>query len=557
MEKHGLNIGTMQRGHSTGLVLALAAVACCSPVAAQVTAEQGQLATTQANAVAGAKAPTIVPISGAAATKAKSAAAENRSRDSGPTCSGEMQPATAVSLATGKSALLRLPETITKRTLGDPSVVEARLVAPQILYLLGVASGSTNMILQGKSGQCVMLDVVVGIDSAGLQAKLKELMPGETGIRVSAAAGSLVLSGVVSDSIKLQQAIELANAFVRASPMSGNKGSNQGTTPANSAGAASPSAGSGGAAGGSAARVINMLTVAAPQQVMLEVKVAEISKTLVDKLGAQFGNTFSNGYWKYSLLSNFLFGAGSTLSVTGKNAANVFKLDAENKDSFVKVLAEPSVMALSGQEGSFLAGGKIFIPVAQNNALSGGTITLEEREFGVGLRFTPTVLEGGRINLRVTPEVSEVNPEGIGISATTGLLTGTSVLPVITTRRATTTVQLMDGQSFAIGGLIKNNTTQNVKAIPALGQIPVLGALFRSTEFQNDRSELLFVVTPRLVKPLPANYKLPTDGFIEPSMSDLFLFGKMEGKPNREKTDSPATAAPPTGGKAVGGFEVK
>jgi hypothetical protein len=185
---------------------------------------------------------------------------------------------------------------------------------------------------------------------------------------------------------------------------------------------------------------------------------------------------------------------------------------AEKQDSLVRVLAEPNVMAISGQEGSFLAGGKFYVPVAQDN----NRVTLEEKEFGVGLRFTPTVLAGGRINLRVAPEVSELSREGIGISATG--INGTAILPVVTTRRASTTVQLYDGQSFAIGGLIKNNLVTNLKGLPVLGEMPMLGALFRSTDYQQDRTELVFVITAHLVKPLPGpGYELPTDKVGVPS----------------------------------------
>jgi pilus assembly protein CpaC len=209
------------------------------------------------------------------------------------------------------------------------------------------------------------------------------------------------------------------------------------------------------------------------------------------------------------------------------------------------VLAEPNVMAISGQEGSFLAGGKFYIPVAQDK----DKITLEEKEFGVGLRFTPTVLSGGRINLRVAPEVSELSREGIGINATG--ISGTAILPVVTTRRASTTVQLYDGQSFAIGGLIKNNLITNLKGLPGLGQVPVLGALFRSTDFQQDRTELVFVITARLVKPLTATgYALPTDGVGVPSRPGLMLGGRLEGA-----AKAPAPAARTA--QSVDGFELK
>ena len=234
-----------------------------------------------------------------------------------------------------------------------------------------------------------------------------------------------------------------------------------------------------------------------------------------------------------------------------KSTGEFITLDAEKKDGLVKILAEPTVMAISGQEGSFLAGGKIFIPVSSSGDNGVVRITLEEKEFGVGIKFTPTVLEGGRINLKVAPEVSELNREGVGISAA-GFV-GQAILPLINTRRAATTVQLYDGQSFAIGGLIKNNITQNIKALPILGELPIIGALFRSSDFQTDKTELVFVVTPRLVKPLPADYALPTDSFIEPSRSEFFLKGQMEGKASAKAM--PATAAVPA--KPATGFEIK
>ncbi|HSR02151.1 MAG TPA: hypothetical protein VLM20_05095, partial [Methylophilaceae bacterium] len=217
-------------------------------------------------------------------------------------------------------------------------------------------------------------------------------------------------------------------------------------------------------------------------------------------------------------------------AVRGSNdSGRAVLIDAEKRDELVKILAEPSIMAISGQEGSFLAGGTIFIPVAQNSINGAGNITLEEKPFGVSVVFTPTVLAGGRINLKVAPEVSELSRTGVGVSAAG--ITGATILPSFTVRKASTTVQLIDGQSFAIGGLIKNNTTTNIKALPILGEIPILGALFRSTEFQKDKSELIFVVTPHLVKPISSeNVSLPTDNYVEPSRTDLFLKGKMEGE---------------------------
>ena len=161
------------------------------------------------------------------------------------------------------------------------------------------------------------------------------------------------------------------------------------------------------------------------------------------------------------------------------------------------------------------------------------------------------MLSGGRINLRVSPEVSELSRDGVGIS--NGTTQARAILPLITTRRASTTVQLADGQSFAIGGLIKNNSTANIKAFPILGELPVIGALFRSTDFQNDKTELVFVVTPRLVKPLPLPNKLPTDGLRDPSRKELFIDGKLEG--NRENQRESESRTSPR--DANTGFELK
>lgn len=533
-------------------VMALTLGFSLAPLAwSQAASEYGTLGASQAGATtAGAtKVATVTP---QAAKKGAGVGEITGGGGAIPNCVGEIAAPTAVNVAVGKSMLLRLPEPVSKRTVGNPGVVETRLVSAQTLYVLGIQTGATNMILQGKSGKCLVVDVAVGFDGGGLDAKIRELFPSETGVKVSAAADSLVLSGVVSDALVANQVVMLANAYVRTGmgSMTGAPGAGSG---ASSASSSSMGAGSGTGAQIISPRVVNMMGVAAPQQVMLEVKIAEVSKTLLEKLGAQIGFSTTSGAWTYSLMSNFLFGAGGVVGAV-KNANNLLKLDGEDKDELVKILAEPNVMAISGQEGSFLAGGKIFIPVSQNSALGGaGTITLEEKEFGIGLRFTPTVLAGGRINLKVAPEVSEVNPEGIGVSVNTGLLTGTSILPSITTRRASTTVQLFDGQTFAIGGLIKNNVKQSIKQFPFLGDIPILGALFRSNSFQNDRTELLFVVTPRLVKPLPADYKLPTDAYVPPSRANQILHGDMEGAPKSDKSAEPAQQTAP----AADGFQVK
>jgi pilus assembly protein CpaC len=468
--------------------------------------------------------------------------------ESGPRCVGEAARPAKMTLEVGKSSLMRLPEAVVHRSVGDTTVVQAMLVAPDTLYLLGIDVGTTNMIIQGRSGACSVIDLNVMLDPAGLQAALATAMPDETNIKVSTASEALVLTGTVSDVAALQRAYELALVFVHqpAHPLM-KKGDDSGTAVSRASNEKvkyPPEA-----------RVINMLSVTAPQQVMLEVKVAEVSKSLLERLEGAVMLRASSGSWATTLLSNFLSGPAAFFDARKTNGNRV-SVDADKQDGLVRILAEPNVMAISGQEGSFLAGGKIFIPVAQDN----NKVTLEEKEFGVGLRFTPTVLAGGRINLRVTPEVSEISREGIGISAAG--FTGTAVLPLITTRRASTTVQLFDGQSFAIGGLIKDNFVTSLKGLPVMGEIPVLGALFRSTDYQQDRTELVFVVTARLVKPLPSNFSLPTDSVTPPNRGELMLGGRLEGTPSPAsggKTASASGQSASTSPAASGGsgFELK
>ncbi|HEX4870452.1 MAG TPA: hypothetical protein VFV15_07025, partial [Moraxellaceae bacterium] len=272
-------------------------------------------------------------------------------------------------------------------------------------------------------------------------------------------------------------------------------------------------------------RVINLLQVRGAQQVMLEVKIAEVSKSLLNRLGASFEGTSVDGSWKYGIVSSLLSGpagAGNTVINALKTNGTELNVDAQKKDDLVKVLAEPTIVAISGQQGSFLSGGKIYIPTGRD---SNGTVTLEEKEYGVGLRFTPTVLSNGMVDLQVTPEVSELAKDGSAF--TVGGIT--SVYPSITTRRASTTVQLRDGETFAIAGLLKNNVVETIRRVPLLGDLPLVGALFRHSVFQSEKTELLFVVTPRLVKPVDGALRLPTDNFEEPNQFNFMLNGRMEG----------------------------
>jgi pilus assembly protein CpaC len=463
----------------------------------------------------------------------------------------------------GKSTMLRLPEAVRRRSVGDPGVVQAMLVAPDTLYIAGVDVGSTNMIVQGKSGACSVIDITVAMDPAALRATLAAAMPEEKDIQVLAAADSLVLTGTVSDAAAVARAAELAAAYVRRPQRQLSATAKDNDTDgviAPGSGAGMNGAGASGVNGavGTPARVVNMLAVSAPQQVQLEVKVAEVSRGLIERLETGSRFSFGSGSWTTTLATDFLSGlTGGGLSGTKTNG-NAFGIGADKQDSLVRILAEPNVLAISGQEGTFLAGGKFYIPVGQDN----NRVTLEEKEFGVGLRFTPTVLAGGRINLKVAPEVSELSREGIGISAAG--INGTAIMPLVTTRRASTTVQLYDGQSFAIGGLVRNNLVTSLKGLPGLGEVPVLGALFRSSDYQQDRSELVFLITARLVKPLRgAAYALPTDALPVPSRAEVMLGGRLEGPApasapaSRPAAASSAPSTPSAPAQTAGGFELK
>jgi len=385
-----------------------------------------------------------------------------------------------------------VPAAVASSAQGSDGVadLEITLLSPRELFFLGKKAGSMNVVLQSADGRCVVKDIIVTIDPDTLQSKLTELMPEETGIKVKGAENTIVLTGKVSDAIKLDEVMSLAGAY------------------------------------GDGKKVVNMLRIMTPQQVMLEVKIAEVSKTLLDRFGSSVGlnRSGNNGANAYTLLSSFLSNGGGLLQAL-KIGRTALSIDGQKDDGLVRILAEPNIMAISGQSASFLSGGKIFIPVSQDNSSGRPITTLEEKEFGIGVKFTPTVLDGTRVNLKMVSEVSDLTQTGSPFTAVNGI---TSILPSLTVRRADTTVQLNDGQSFVIAGLIKNNYTETIKRFPGLGEVPVLGTLFRSSEFQNDQTELLFVITPRLVKPLLEAARLPTDNHVVPSRAEVIFNGSLE-----------------------------
>ena len=408
----------------------------------------------------------------------------------------------SLTLITGKSRLYRFKEPAVRLSVGDPAVADVMLVNSQEIYLLGKKTGSTNVLVWHADNKMTALEVVVGIDTVALQSILSQLMPREKNLKVIATGETLTLTGQLSDAVKVQQAVQVAEEF------SGKK-------------------------------VLNMLTTDHLPQVLIEVKVAEVKKDLAEALGLNVSsNNFSFAPMGGAAVAATTGPAGATVAgLFNWNNTNAW-LQAQVANGAATILAEPNIMAISGQEGRFLAGGKVYLPVPQSNAVGGSSvITLQEEPYGVGIRFMPTVLEGGRINLRVSPEVSEVSTQGIPVTAGGS----TSVLPTIVTRQASTTVQLYDGQSLAIGGLIKNNLVETISAFPGLANLPIIGALFRSSSYSTGRTELLIIVTPRIVEPSNHRPEMPTDKFQRPTEAQFFLGGQLEGS---------KTPAPVNGGGA-------
>lgn len=370
---------------------------------------------------------------------------------------------------------------ITRVFIADPSIADVGMARDDVVLVTGKKTGITTLYVWTKDGKRYQTSLRVAMDVSKLVDDIHTLFPSEQAVRVRAISDSCALSGLVADSPTIQSIVAVA----------GQDG---------------------------CAKVINLMSSSTTAQVMLEVKVVEVQKTLDDKLGSNFSS--SAGSMNVAAASFFpatpltlLGGVGYSRGLTN------FTLQGEIDKGRAKILAEPNIVAISGQEASFLAGGKIYIPLQAGF----GQTTLQEEDYGVGLTFTPTVLAGGLINLRVSPEVSE-----LAAAATFGSGASLTTMPTITTRKASTTVQIHDGESFAIGGLIQSNIAETLKAYPFLGELPILGPLFRSSDFQNNKTELVFIVTPHLVR-VPAS-PISVPDFKEPSRYEFDVKGNLEGK---------------------------
>ncbi len=421
----------------------------------------------------------------------------------------------AVQVPIYKSRVLATRAPVKKVSVGNPEIADILITSPTQLYLLGRALGSTNVLLWDSSNKLIdSLEVEVGHDLSSLKEKLHQLMPSEK-IEVFSAQGALVLRGQVTSAAAMDTAIKLAKTYT-AQTTSVVQGEGE-------AAVATPT---------QALDVINLMTIGGSQQVMLEVKVAEVQRSLLKSMNINFLASGASGNWTLGGINTGISpGSGKALlaEFVSDSFALDLVLDAAKNNGSAKVLAEPTLTTLTGQQAEFISGGEFPIPVTDDD---GGT-TIEYKEFGVGLKFIPVALDSGRINLNLNVSVSEIADSNTllletGAGGIGGGIGGvTQIVPALTKRSAQSTLELGDGQTIAIAGLISENSRDLVNRFPGLGDIPILGYLFRSQEYRSGQTELVILVTPHLAKPVDAKVVLlPTQNFVEPSDLDFYLLGK-------------------------------
>jgi pilus assembly protein CpaC len=419
-----------------------------------------------------------------------------------------------ISLMVGKAVVIETPTAVKRVSLAATAFADAIVLSPRQVYLIGKTSGLTNMILWEGDNVLAVVDLEVYPDIIRLKEKFHEVLPQEQNIRVSSSNDAITLSGTVSNAANLSQALAMAQPF---------------------------------------GKVVNLLEVGGVQQVMLEVRISEISKSTMKRLGINFTGVSSDGSkFGASILNNLstLSGQGlnfpfaSKADVSNPGGINISSsinalfrfihdgttwtgfIDALKENGLLTVLAEPTLTALSGQTASFNAGGEVPIPEASGL----GTVAFTFKKFGVGLSFTPTVLSEGKISMKVEPRVSDID-------FSTAVTSNGFVIPGFTDRSVSTVVELADGQSFALAGLLSEKVNETVSKFPLLGDIPILGALFRSSSFQKNESELVVIVTPHLVKPLDMSRQtLPTDKYGDPGDFRFYLLGDLVGSANERKS---------------------
>ena len=424
--------------------------------------------------------------------------------------------------------MVDLTTSIKRASLANPEVADTVVLSPKQIYLTGKAIGVTTLTLWKENGELFSaFDVTVSPDLSRLREQLHKILPDEQGILVTSAHDHLTLSGTISNLARQSRALEIAEPYAPK-------------------------------------KVVNLLQVGGAQQVMLEVRVAEMDRNLTRRMGINMNGVGAGNNFGVTSLNSIteLAGPGNLSDPVGQfvtsavNALVRFQtgsitwtsfIDALKQEDVVKVLAKPTLVAVSGQEAQFLSGGEFPFPVPQTF----GIVTIQYKKFGVGLSFTPTVLANNRISMAVAPEVSELD-------FANALQFQGFLIPTIATRRATTVVELADGQSFAIAGLLRDNVRETVQKFPVLGDIPVLGALFRSSRFVKNQTELVIIVTPHFVKPMDvAQLALPTDTFVEPNDWEFYLMGWTDGlgyAPKAQQARDGRLAEAAVSGKLDGNF---
>ena len=446
------------------------------------------------------------------------------------------KPAETLNLSKGTGTLVRLSEPMSDVFVANDTIADVQVRSSSQLYVFGKSQGETTVYATSKGGRVVYAaNVRVGNNISSVGEMLHLAMP-DANIQATPMNNLVLLTGTVGNPDDVAEAQRLTQAYV-----------------------------------GTETQVVTRLRSATPLQVTLKVRIAEINRSLLKQWGINLLSNDPTGGFKFGIAQGggiipptvgsgttpgqpaqvIRSAIGTTLSASTKFLGlNILgSLDIAAQDGLVSILAEPNLTALSGETASFLAGGEFPIPVSQ--AL--GAVTIEYKQYGVGLAFTPIVLNDGRISMRVRPEVSELSNEG----AVT--LNGFTV-PALTTRRAETTVELGSGQSFMIAGLLRNTASNNINKAPFLGDLPILGALFRSTSFKRNETELVVIVTPYLVRPVSGQLATPIDGYRVPNDIQRDFLGQsytgVSGTRTPTAVPAPASAAPGVSGSAAPGFKM-
>ncbi len=425
-----------------------------------------------------------------------------------------------------RSRLISTGPEIGEAMIANPEIADIHVHGPNRLSVIGVGRGETTLRIIAKDGTVIKsIPISVTYDLPAIRRALRNFLPQEN-IGVELVNTNVALVGEVSSAAAVDRALDIVTQFLEEdSAPAGNGGTPRDT-------------------------IVNLLKVVSGQQVMLRVRVAEINRTALKQLGVSLQGFSNNGSVRLQGGSNagtlpFVNGSTANFGTFDIDSNNMFgflggiiskgdfglgaTLDMLETDGLLKVLAEPNLVALSGEQAEFLAGGEIPIPIAQPSSGNTTRITIDYKPFGVSVSFIPYVLSNNRIRLSVLPEVSELSSEN-------GIKVNGFAVPAITTRRAKTTVELAPGESFMIAGLIRDNMSSVIRQLPGVSEIPIIGALLRSSEFRRNETELVIAVTPYLVDPLKSDdIRLPSDNFRPPSTMEMFFYGALSSIANGER----------------------